>query len=105
MGIYYESARRLVSSMTVKEKIGQIAQVAAGYRCYTVTDKAEIEFTDEFKRIVTEYGGIGAISGLLRADPWTKRCYGNGITREMRIAAARKLHPIRLPLWALWKRM
>lgn len=91
MGIYYESARRLVSSMTVKEKIGQIAQVAAGYRCYTVTDGAEIEFTDEFKRIVTEYGGIGAISGLLRADPWTKRCYGNGITREMRIAAARKL--------------
>lgn len=81
----------LLHKMTVKEKIGQVAQVAAGYNCYTASGEGEIEFTDDFKAVVAEYGGIGAISGLLRADPWSKHCYGNGITKEMRIRAANKL--------------
>ena len=86
-----ELVNELLSQMTVREKIGQIAQIAAGYRCYTLTDDGGIAFTDEFKKIVADYGGIGAISGLLRADPWSGHYYGNGITREMRIDAVNKL--------------
>ena len=86
-----ELVNELLSQMTVCEKIGQIAQIAAGYRCYTLTDDGGIAFTDEFKKIVADYGGIGAISGLLRADPWSGHYYGNGITREMRIDAVNKL--------------
>lgn len=86
-----EFINSLLSQMTVREKIGQISQIAAGYRCYTVTDGGSIEFCEDFKQIVADYGGIGAISGLLRADPWSGNCYGCGITKEMRIDAVNKL--------------
>lgn len=84
-------AEKTVSLMTLKEKIGQIAQIAAGYKCYYLTDDGDIEFTEEFKNTVKEYGGIGAISGVLRADPWTKRYYGTGISLDMRERIVNKL--------------
>lgn len=87
----HKQAEEIVSTLTLKEKIGQITQLAAGYRCYNLTDDGDIEFTDEFKNAVKEFGGIGAISGVLRADPWTKRYYGTGITLEMREKAINKL--------------
>ena len=84
-------ANELIEKMTIREKIGQIAQTIDGYRCYTITEDGDIEFTDNFKEMVAYYGGIGAISGLLRADPWSGHHYGNGITKEMRVCAAKKL--------------
>ncbi len=88
---FYSQAKELTQKLTLKEKIGQIAQIAIGYRCYTVNKDGKIEFTDEFKQIVRDYGGIGAISGILRADPWSERNYETGVTLELRDKIANKL--------------
>lgn len=85
-----QKAKALCQKMTLREKIGQITQTAAGYRCY-LKHGHEITFDDTLKRVVSEYGGIGAISGLLRADPWSGRCYGTGIELEEREHAANLL--------------
>ena len=91
MSEYHNQAKNLLDQMTLKEKIGQISQIIAGYRCYSITDDGKIRFDDDFKKVVSEYGGIGAISGLLRADPWSGRHYGTGITADMREDAANSL--------------
>ena len=88
---YLEQAKTILKGLTLKEKIGQISQIAAGYKCYYLTEDGDIEFTEDFKNVVKEYGGIGAISGILRADPWSERYYGTGITLEMRERIAYKL--------------
>ncbi len=90
MSKFYNEAKALLGGMTLKEKIGQISQIASGYRCYSLTDDG-IEFNEDFKQIVAEYGGIGAISGLLRADPWSGRHYGTGIAADMREKVANLL--------------
>jgi len=87
---YQLAAKKILQEMSVKEKIGQIAQIASGYSCYSITENGEIVFDEKFKNIVSTYGGIGAISGILRADPWTNRHYGTGITADMREAAINK---------------
>lgn len=83
-------AQEIVAGLTLKEKIGQISQIVAGYDCYTLTN-GEVEFSEQFKKVVEEYGGIGAVSGLLRADPWTGRNFQNGITPELRGKVANAL--------------
>lgn len=88
---FLTQAQELTQTLTLKEKIGQIAQVLAGFECYNITADGEIEFSDEFETLVKEYGGIGQISALLRADPWTGRHYDNGITIEMREKIANKI--------------
>ena len=72
----------LISQMTVREKIGQISMVITGMNIY---DKNGNEFTfrSPFKQQVKDYG-IGMMSTLLRADPWSKRTYGTGVELEER---------------------
>ena len=88
---YLEQAKTILKGLTLKEKIGQISQIAAGDKCYYFTEDGDVEFTEDFKNIVKEYGGIGAISGILRADPWSERYYGTGITLDMRKRIVNKL--------------
>lgn len=83
MGAYREEARKLREEMTLREKIGQITQVAAGRRSYTFSG-GSFSLTQEFKDTAAWFGGIGMLSTFLRADPWTKRGYGSGIEPEMR---------------------
>lgn len=90
MGIYYNESKKIVSEMTLREKIGQIAQHVSGYNCYNKVNNT-IEFTDDFKNSIKYWGGIGAVSGILRADPWSKRGYGSGIEPQERIEAVQKL--------------
>lgn len=91
MNNIHKRAVEITDELTLKEKIGQISQVAAGYRCYTLTEGGDIEFSEEFVNTVKEYGGLGAISGILRADPWSGRYYGTGITLDMREKIANKI--------------
>lgn len=90
MGKYYNEAKKIVSEMTLREKIGQISQHVSGYNCYNKVHNT-IEFTEDCKNSIQYWGGIGAVSGLLRADPWSKRGYGTGIELEERREAAQKL--------------
>lgn len=90
MSEFLNLAKELCAKMTLKEKIGQIAQTVGGYRAYD-RNGDDIVFNSEFCDTAKEFGGIGALSGLLRADPWTKRDYNTGITLQMRQGAADKL--------------
>lgn len=90
MGKYYNDAKKVVDQMTLREKIGQITQHIDGYDSYDKTANG-FELNDNFKSTVKYFGGIGAISGLLRADPWTKRDYGTGIEIHEREECAKKV--------------
>ncbi|WP_200905947.1 glycoside hydrolase family 3 N-terminal domain-containing protein [Paenibacillus sp. IHB B 3415] len=64
--------------MTPEEKVGQLVQLF-GWQTYDHTE-GTIELTEDFKRQIRE-GGIGALYGTLRADPWT------GVTLESGLGA------------------
>ncbi|MBO5021728.1 MAG: glycoside hydrolase family 3 protein, partial [Clostridia bacterium] len=85
-----KKARELLLQMTLKEKVGQLAQTVAGYRCFQRSGE-EFSFTDSLKDFVKEYGGIGAISNILRADGFTKLDYSNGIEPRHRVKVANAL--------------
>ena len=78
-----ERAEDLLSYMTLKEKVGQIAQPFKMFDEYTIKD-GEIVLSDNFKNFIKEHGGIGTVFSFFRADPWSQRNYTNGITAEMR---------------------
>lgn len=90
MGKYFSEAKKLVEQMTLREKIGQITQHIDGYNSYYKTSDG-IELNKEFKSAINYFGGIGAISGLLRADPWTKKDYGTGIEIHEREESVKKV--------------
>ena len=71
----------IVKQMTLKEKVGQLNQHLYGWQCYKKIGD-HFELTDLFKKHVKEYGGIGAIYGIMRADAWSQIDENNGINRE-----------------------
>ena len=77
-----EFVNSLISQMTVKEKIGQLTMVVSGKDSYDKED-GRFSFRPQLKQQLEEYG-IGIISTLLRADPWSKRTYGTGVELEER---------------------
>lgn len=78
-----ERAEDLLSRMTLKEKVGQIAQPFKMFDEYTIKD-GEIILAEHFKNFVKEHGGIGTVFSFFRADAWSQRGFGNGITLPMR---------------------
>ncbi len=72
---------KIVKEMTLKEKVGQLNQHLYGWQCYQKVN-GKYELTDLFKEHVKEYGGVGAIYGILRADAWSQINRENGISRE-----------------------
>ena len=77
-----ERADDLLSRMTLPEKVGQLTQRPYGFRCYE-RDGDRISLTEELTREVDKYGSIGAIYGLLRADPWANRDYTTGLEGDL----------------------
>ena len=78
-----ERARDLLSRMTRKEKIGQLNQRLYGFRIYErkhTPEGEEVVLSDEFREEVLKYGGMGALYGLYRADPWADKDYTTGLT-------------------------
>lgn len=72
----------LINRMTVKEKVGQVNQHLYGWQVYIKNEDGSIELTDYFKKHVEWGGGLGALYGLFRADPWSGVDYDNGIPPE-----------------------
>ena len=87
---YSQQAKALIKQMTLKEKVGQLSQTVGGYRCFERYGE-EFSFTDDFKAFVDNYGGIGAISNILRADGFTQHNYGTGIELRHRVKVANAL--------------
>lgn len=71
----------IIKQMTLKEKVGQLNQHLYGWQCYQKVGD-HYELTDLFKKHVKEYGGVGAIYGIMRADAWSQIDEHNGITRQ-----------------------
>lgn len=72
-----ERVADLLSRMSIQEKIGQVNQHLYGWESFT--DEKRQEFTEKFKNHVEWGGGLGALYGLFRADPWSKVNYSNGV--------------------------
>lgn len=77
-----ERVRDLLDRMSLEEKVGQVNQHLYGWECYKKQSDDQILFTDKFKEHVKWGGGIGALYGLFRADPWSKVGFENGIAPE-----------------------
>lgn len=74
----YERAQELTSRMTLREKVGQLAQNFYGFEAYTRDEQGQLVLTDAFKRYVQRFGGIGMLNNYFRADPWCKKSYRTG---------------------------
>ncbi|MFS1151951.1 glycoside hydrolase family 3 C-terminal domain-containing protein [Enterococcus lactis] len=68
----------LLSRMNIAEKVGQVNQHLYGWECYEKNGD-KIELTEKLKEHVKWRGGLGALYGLFRSDPWSKTDYKNGI--------------------------
>ncbi len=79
-------AEDLLSRMTLREKIGQLNQRLYGFQIYT-REGENIALTQEFTDEVARYGGLGALYGLHRADPWSARDFENGLTGRLAVRA------------------
>ena len=64
--------------MNIAEKVGQVNQHLYGWECYEKNGD-KIELTEKLKEHVKWGGGLGALYGLFRSDPWSKTDYKNGI--------------------------
>lgn len=73
--------RKILSEMKLNEKVGQLNQYLYGWECYDKVN-GKIELSEKFKSHVKHFGGVGAIYGLLRADPWSAVNYENGLDLE-----------------------
>ncbi|ANS74731.1 beta-glucosidase [Paenibacillus yonginensis] len=85
-----ERVQDLLPRMTLKEKVGQLNQRMYGWDAYKMED-GEFRITEDFKQEVAAYGGMGALYGLFRSDPWSGVDYSNGITAENSAAAANQI--------------
>ncbi|MFV0498841.1 MAG: glycoside hydrolase family 3 N-terminal domain-containing protein [Bacilli bacterium] len=76
-----EKIKHLLRKMTIREKVGQLNQHLYGWECYEKVDD-EVYLSEKFKKHIEYFGSVGAIYGLLRADPWSEVNYQNGLTLE-----------------------
>lgn len=72
----------LMARMTLKEKVGQLNQRMYGWDAYEKQADGGYALTDAFRREIAEFGGMGALYGLFRSDPWSGVDYSNGIAAE-----------------------
>lgn len=77
-----ERVEDLMSRLSLKEKVGQVNQHLYGWECYEKQADGSVVLTDKFKNHVKWGGGIGALYGLFRADPWSKVSFDSGIAPE-----------------------
>ncbi|MBQ8532735.1 MAG: glycoside hydrolase family 3 C-terminal domain-containing protein [Clostridia bacterium] len=90
MGKYCEKARKILEQLTLREKVAQLSQTVAGYRCFT-RNGDDFILDDELKKFVKDYGAFGALSNILRADGFTKHNWGQGIEPNQRVRVANQI--------------
>lgn len=73
-----DKAKALLKKMTLREKVGQLAQKPHGFKAYERDENGEIVLTEDFKEYVLHFGGLGKLYGFFRADPWSRRGYRSG---------------------------
>ncbi len=73
-----ERVRDLLARMTTDEKIGQLNQRLYGWHALE-KDGDGVRLTGVFTDEVARWGGMGALYGLQRSDPWSGRTPETGI--------------------------
>ncbi|WP_037841718.1 glycoside hydrolase family 3 N-terminal domain-containing protein [Streptomyces sp. NRRL F-5126] len=83
----------LLGRMTLAEKAGQVNQRMYGWHAYERTPSG-FRLTDAFRAEVDAFGGMGALYGLQRADPWSGVTFADGVRAEdaAELAAAVQRH-------------
>lgn len=84
MSINYAAVDRLIDSMSFTQKVGQLNQRLFGWKSVERNAAGRLVASDELKQEIDRWGGLGALYGLLRADPWSGQHWGNGIRPEER---------------------
>lgn len=79
--------RLLIDSMTLREKVGQLNQRMFGWKAHSRKGE-DIELTAAFRDEVARWGGMGALYGLFRADPWAAVTHETGILARQSARAA-----------------
>ncbi|MCL2420474.1 MAG: glycoside hydrolase family 3 C-terminal domain-containing protein [Defluviitaleaceae bacterium] len=79
-----QRAADLISRMTIREKVGQLNQKMYGWQAYESCGDGTFQLTAAFKAHVQWGGGMGALYGLFRADPWSKVTVNTGISKTDR---------------------
>ncbi len=69
------------ADLDVRARIGQVNQRLKGWEAVRWVD-GRPRVTDVLRAEVDRWGGIGAVYGVLRADPWSGVHWGNGIPPE-----------------------
>lgn len=75
-------------TLPLRERIGQINQRLKGWEAVRWID-GRPQITDVLRREVDRWGGIGAVYGVLRADPWSQVRWSDGIPPERSAEAYR----------------
>ncbi|MFD5716340.1 glycoside hydrolase family 3 N-terminal domain-containing protein [Streptomyces sp. NPDC127036] len=73
-----DRVRDLLGRMTPTEKVGQVNQRLYGWHAYERTPDGH-RLTDTFRDEVSAFGGMGALYGLQRADPWSGVGFEDGL--------------------------
>ncbi|WP_328907923.1 glycoside hydrolase family 3 C-terminal domain-containing protein [Streptomyces sp. NBC_00234] len=73
-----DRVRDLLARMTLTEKVGQVNQRMYGWDAYERTSSGH-RLTEAFRTEVAAFGGMGALYGLQRADPWSGVTAATGI--------------------------
>lgn len=68
-------------ALDVRARIGQVNQRLKGWEAVRWID-GRPRITDLLRAEVDRWGGIGAVYGVLRADPWSGVRWGNGVPPE-----------------------
>ncbi|GAB3634102.1 glycoside hydrolase family 3 N-terminal domain-containing protein [Microbacterium shaanxiense] len=76
------------NDLSLRERVGQINQRLKGWEAVRWID-GEPRITDVLRREVDRWGGVGAVYGVLRADPWSQVRWDNGIPPERSAEAYR----------------
>ena len=84
MSIIHAAVDRLIDSMSFTQKVGQLNQRLFGWKSVERNAAGRLVASDELKQEIDRWGGLGALYGLLRADPWSGQHWGNGIRPEER---------------------
>lgn len=84
MSINHAAVDRLIDSMSFTQKVDQLNQRLFGWKSVERNAAGRLVASDELKQEIDRWGGLGALYGLLRADPWSGQHWGNGIRPEER---------------------
>jgi len=81
----------LVERMTIEEKVGQLTTLL-GWKMYTKTGNS-VKASEALKEAIATQK-IGALWGVMRADPWTQKTLSNGLNPELAAKATNAIQKV-----------